>query len=75
MADDTGFFAGSPWVAKRANTNVAPVEGADWIVLAQQGATGPTGPVGQTGPTGDPQARRDQQALRRSVWLEPTRII
>src|SRR5438132_7948331 len=51
-ADDAVFFDGSAWTAKRANTNVSPVEGADWTVLAQQGATGPTGAQGPTGPQG-----------------------
>src|SRR5947208_365634 len=58
LADDAVFFNGSAWTAKRSNTNVSPVEGADWTTLAQQGATGPTGaqglagPQGATGPTG-----------------------
>src|SRR5205807_1407697 len=43
VVDDAVFFNGSAWTAKRSNTNVSPVEGADWTTLAQQGATGPTG--------------------------------
>src|SRR5205807_5756445 len=52
LADDAVFFNGSAWTAKRANTNVSPVEGADWTTLAQQGATGPTGAQGPAGPQG-----------------------
>ena len=52
LADDAVFFDGSAWTAKRSNTNVSPVEGADWTTLAQQGATGPTGAQGPAGPQG-----------------------
>src|SRR5207249_11992222 len=52
LADDAVFFNGSAWTAKRSNTNVSPVEGADWTTLAQQGATGPAGAQGQAGPQG-----------------------
>src|SRR2546426_324777 len=52
LADDAVFFNGSAWTAKRSNTNVSPVEGADWTTLAQQGATGPTGSQGLVGPVG-----------------------
>ena len=51
-ADDAVFFNGSAWTAKRANTNVSPVEGADWTTLAQQGESGPTGAQGPAGPQG-----------------------
>src|SRR2546422_11235130 len=30
LADDADFFDGSAWTAKRSNTKVSPVEGADW---------------------------------------------
>src|SRR5207249_87120 len=52
LADDAVFFNGSAWTVKRSNTNVSPVEGADWTMLAQQGATGPTGAQGPAGPQG-----------------------
>src|SRR5207302_7853349 len=52
QANDAVFFNGSSWVAQRPSTNVSPVEGADWTLLAQQGATGPTGAPGPTGPQG-----------------------
>src|SRR2546426_10619174 len=52
LADDAVFRSGSAWTAKRSNTNVSPVEGADWTTLAQQGATGPTGAQGPAGPQG-----------------------
>src|SRR6185295_11074059 len=61
VADHAVFFNGSAWVARRTNTNVSPVEGADWTMLAQQGApgiagaqgpVGPQGSVGATGPQG-----------------------
>src|SRR2546426_9749867 len=57
LADDAVFFDGSAWTAKRSNTNVSPVEGADWTTLAQQGATGPTGAQGPAGPQGPVGAR------------------
>src|SRR5882762_9394950 len=52
LADDAVFFNGSAWTAKRSNTNVSPVEAADWTTLAQQGATGSTGAQGLAGPQG-----------------------
>src|SRR5207249_1077187 len=52
LADDAVFFNGSAWTAKRSNTNVSPVEGADWTTLAQQGAPGPAGAQGPPGPPG-----------------------
>jgi hypothetical protein len=67
VTDDTVRFNGTSWLAKRANNNVSPTEGADWTVLAQKGDTGaagapgpagvagsagPIGPAGATGPQG-----------------------
>jgi len=58
---DAVSYNGSSWIAKQANTNVTPVEGADWTIIAQKGdtgasgttgATGSQGPVGATGATG-----------------------
>jgi hypothetical protein len=42
-------YNGSSWIARQANTNVAPVEGADWTIVAQKGDTGETGPEGPPG--------------------------
>ncbi len=39
-ADDGVSHDGSGWIALRANTGVTPVEGADWTILAQRGASG-----------------------------------
>ena len=36
-------YQGSSWRAKRANTNVTPVEGDDWTIVAQKGDDGPGG--------------------------------
>ena len=52
LANDAVFFGGSAWVAWRSNATVSPIEGADWTMLAQQGAIGPTGPQGPGGPQG-----------------------
>ena len=52
VADDAVAHQGSAWLAKRANQNVPPVEGADWTLLAQKGDTGPQGPQGNVGPIG-----------------------
>lgn len=52
---DAVSYNGSSWIAKQANTNVNPVEGSDWTIIARKGdtgATGPQGPVGATGATG-----------------------
>ncbi len=38
--DDGVSHDGSGWIALRANTGVTPVEGADWTILAQRGASG-----------------------------------
>src|SRR5256886_14866803 len=59
VADDAVSYNGSAWLAKRANSNVTPVEGKDWTVLAQKGdagSQGAQGPVGATGPQGPPRA-------------------
>jgi hypothetical protein len=52
LADDAVQSNGSAWLARRANANVAPVEGADWNLLAQKGDTGATGATGSQGPIG-----------------------
>ena len=70
-ADDAVTFHGSSFVALQPNTGSAPVEGADWAVLAAQGETGtdgttgpqgPQGPMGATGATG-PQGPEGPQGL------------
>lgn len=65
--DDAVFNNGSAWIAKQANSNTTPVEGAHWTMLAQKGDTGlqglqgaqgvqgiqgPQGPTGLTGAQG-----------------------
>lgn len=52
LVDDAVTYNGATWLAKRGNTNVTPVEGADWTLVASKGDTGATGPTGPTGPTG-----------------------
>ena len=37
VTDDAVSFQGSSWRAKQANTNVQPIEGADWTIIAQKG--------------------------------------
>lgn len=49
---DAVTYDGSFWRALRSNTNVPPVEGLDWTVLAAKGATGSTGATGAAGSTG-----------------------
>lgn len=44
VVDDAVSRGGSSWRALRANTNVVPVEGPDWTIIAQKGDTGPQGP-------------------------------
>src|SRR6185503_16443309 len=48
VADDAVSSGGSSWRAVRNNTNVVPVEGADWTIIAQKGDTGPQGSGGLT---------------------------
>ena len=43
VEDDAVSSNGSSWRALRANINVAPVEGADWTIVAKKGDTGPQG--------------------------------
>jgi hypothetical protein len=43
VTDDAVSHNGSSWRAVRNNTNVIPVEGADWTIIAQKGDTGPQG--------------------------------
>lgn len=55
VSNDAVSYNGSSWIAKQANTNVTPIEGADWTIVAQKGdigATGPTGAQGQQGIAG-----------------------
>jgi hypothetical protein len=40
LADDAVQSNGSAWLARRANQNVTPAEGADWSLLAQKGDNG-----------------------------------
>ena len=51
LLDDAVFYDGSAWMAKRGNTNVIPVEGDDWTMLAQKGDPGLQGPAGEPGTT------------------------
>lgn len=51
-ADDAVSYNGSSWIAKQANNNVTPVEGAVWTIVAQKGDTGATGATGAQGPQG-----------------------
>src|SRR5262249_14455479 len=43
VEDDAVSSSGSSWRALRANVGVAPVEGADWTIVAKKGDTGPQG--------------------------------
>lgn len=43
VTDDAVSHGGSSWRALRDSTNVTPVEGADWTIVAQKGDTGPQG--------------------------------
>jgi hypothetical protein len=75
MTDNAVSYNGSSWIAKQANTNVAPVEGATWTLVAQKGDTGPQGlqgiqgiqgqqgPVGNTGSQG-PQGNQGLQGVQ-----------
>lgn len=66
VVDDAVSYNGSSWIALRSNTNVAPVEGLDWTIVAAkgdqgiqgiqgpQGIQGIQGNQGIQGPIGDP---------------------
>jgi hypothetical protein len=64
VVDDAVIHDGSSWRAVRANTNVAPVEGADWALIARRGddgqgggtvtSVGADGPLTVTNPTTTP---------------------
>jgi hypothetical protein len=63
VTDDAVSYQGSSWRAKRANTNITPVEGEDWTIIAQKGddVSGGTvtevsgnGPITVTNPTTTP---------------------
>ena len=43
VVDDAVSSAGSSWRALRNNTNVTPVEGADWTIIAKKGDDGQGG--------------------------------
>ncbi|HJP90242.1 MAG TPA: signal peptidase I [Candidatus Limnocylindrales bacterium] len=45
-------YAGSSWIAIQPSTNVTPVQGAVWNLLAAKGATGATGAPGAPGAPG-----------------------
>jgi hypothetical protein len=53
VEDDAVSRNGSSWRAVRANTNVIPVEGPDWTIIAQKGDTGPQGPGSVSNVTGN----------------------
>jgi hypothetical protein len=40
--DDAVSHDGSSWLARRSNTNIPPVEGDDWTIVARKGDPGPT---------------------------------
>ena len=64
VTDDAVSFEGSSWRAKRANTNVTPIEGDDWTIIAKKGDAGQesggitevsaAGPLSVTNPTTTP---------------------
>ena len=64
VIDDAVSYLGSSWRAQRANTNVTPIEGADWTIVAQKGDDGEgggtvtsvsaDGPLSVTNPTTTP---------------------
>ena len=51
-ADDAVLHSGAAWLAKQANANVTPTEGANWTLLVAKGDTGVTGAAGPTGAQG-----------------------
>ncbi|MEW6125892.1 MAG: hypothetical protein AB1757_02415 [Acidobacteriota bacterium] len=53
LTDDAVSFNGSAWIARQANLNIPPIEGADWALLAQKGDTGAQGIQGLKGDKGD----------------------
>ena len=89
LANDLVGYAGSAWLARRANQNAVPVEGLDWALLASKGdqgaqgiagATGPQGPAGPQGPTGPtgPQGGKvipGQWARRGTAVLKVPRVL
>jgi hypothetical protein len=52
IKSDAVSYNGSSFIAKVPNTNVVPVVGATWDIMAQQGAQGAQGIQGATGATG-----------------------
>lgn len=46
-------YAGNTWYALRTSTNVMPVAGLDWSILAAKGGEGPKGDTGLTGALAD----------------------
>lgn len=49
VLDDAVASGGSAWLAKRGNSNITPIEGADWTLLSQKGDAGTAGPAGPQG--------------------------
>ncbi len=64
VTDDAVSYDGSSWRALQANTNVTPIEGADWTIVAQKGddaegggtvtSVNGNGPITVTNPTTTP---------------------
>lgn len=50
--NDVVRYNGSAYIAKLANTNVAPTNTTNWALMVSVGSTGPTGVAGPTGPQG-----------------------
>ena len=49
VLDDAVASGGSAWLAKRGNSNITPIEGADWTLLSKKGDAGTAGPAGPQG--------------------------
>ncbi|MDP3770031.1 MAG: hypothetical protein Q8R40_03795 [bacterium] len=52
IKNDAVHYGGSSWRAKQTNSNITPIEGNDWTLLAQKGDMGATGVTGTTGAAG-----------------------
>ncbi len=70
--DDAVSHNGSSWIAKLPNTNSAPVEGANWTLVAQKGDVGATGATGAQGEQGiqGPQGQTGAQGIQGAIGAQ-----
>ena len=72
-ANDIVTYGGQSWIALQESTNVEPVEGAYWTLMAAKGDQGDVGATGATGATGAYRVLQERQVQREIQVLQEQR--